>query len=569
MFNKKNFGLPESLLEDVKKLNEEQIDEISKKKLTDYIDAARKSADDLDRKTWSNNLEGIKAGKKAWRRRNEIRRAQHKRHGTLGVKVPATEEVEIDEAAYSAKAGREGKDLGKPGKNFDKIAKSASKEYGSKEAGDRVAGAILKKIRAKHMHEENELLELSNDLLQRYKKKADKEAEEMMYNRKSSSNGESSERKLNNRLKGSTRAVRRLLGHKPSPKDDFTIESRMNDKLNIDEHLSPSMGVKAYIDDFQKSDNPRFAGKSKDERRKQAITAFYSAKKEVKEGNEMSKRISVGNLIEMDGRVYEITGIDASGMVVENKHGEEFIFDSKTLSEYVNLGYANIVEDDQLNEISNKTLNSYVKKASQNMAQHAHDMGVKRTKSDEIDRFTNRNDLGRNQSDTRDSLKKTMNVDYDSVHHSTSKMLKRMRGINKATDRLTKESTEYDFVDITEIFEPAMIEVGDIFEAEGDTFVVVEMVDDIVKMMNEEEELYEISKDTLKRYVGHASDRLESDKRTRFDYKHPDRSTGRPSKDEAETARKSINNRTKGISLAKKKLGEETDYVAYYKRIEE
>lgn len=549
MFNKKNFGLPESLLEDVKKLNEEQIDEISKKKLTDYIDAARKSADDLDRKTWSNDLEGIKAGKKAWRRRNEIRRAQHKRHGTLGVKVPATEEVEIDEAAYSAKAGREGKDLGKPGKNFDKIAKSASKEYGSKEAGDRVAGAILKKIRAKHMHEENELLELSNDLLQRYKKKADKEAEEMMYNRKSSSNGESSERKLNNRLKGSTRAVRRLLGHKPSPKDDFTIESRMNDKLNIDEHLSPSMGVKAYIDDFQKSDNPRFAGKSKDERRKQAITAFYSAKKEVKEGNEMSKRISVGNLIEMDGRVYEITGIDASGMVVENKHGEEFIFDSKTLSEYVNLGYANIVEDEQIDEISKKVLGSYVKKAND-------DRRSLRNKADNTPIGPERNKVFK-------------------------KMEKRFGGLSKADNKLrgynvkvpaTEEvelTTEYDFVDITEIFEPAMIEVGDIFEAEGDTFVVVEMVDDIVKMMNEEEELYEISKDTLKRYVGHASDRLESDKRTRFDYKHPDRSTGRPSKDEAETARKSINNRTKGISLAKKKLGEETDYVAYYKRIEE
>jgi len=42
-----------------------------------------------------------------------------------------------------------GKDLGKPGKNFDKIAKKAGKEYGSKEAGKRVAGAILKNLRKK------------------------------------------------------------------------------------------------------------------------------------------------------------------------------------------------------------------------------------------------------------------------------------------------------------------------------------------------------------------------------------------------------------------------------------
>jgi hypothetical protein len=63
------------------------------------------------------------------------------------------------EATLSAKAGRAGKDLGKPGKNFDKIAVSAGKEYGSKEAGERVAGAILKKMHAKRMHEELEHLD--------------------------------------------------------------------------------------------------------------------------------------------------------------------------------------------------------------------------------------------------------------------------------------------------------------------------------------------------------------------------------------------------------------------------
>lgn len=33
---------------------------------------------------------------------------------------------------------------------FNKIAKSAGKEYGSKTAGDRVAGAIFQKMAAKH-----------------------------------------------------------------------------------------------------------------------------------------------------------------------------------------------------------------------------------------------------------------------------------------------------------------------------------------------------------------------------------------------------------------------------------
>ncbi len=52
--------------------------------------------------------------------------------------------------SYSAKAARAGKDIGKPGKNFSKIASKASKEYGSKEAGQRIAGAILSKMRAKY-----------------------------------------------------------------------------------------------------------------------------------------------------------------------------------------------------------------------------------------------------------------------------------------------------------------------------------------------------------------------------------------------------------------------------------
>lgn len=41
---------------------------------------------------------------------------------------------------YSATAAAAGKDLGKPGKNFDKIAASSNKN---------VAGAVLKKLRKK------------------------------------------------------------------------------------------------------------------------------------------------------------------------------------------------------------------------------------------------------------------------------------------------------------------------------------------------------------------------------------------------------------------------------------
>ena len=64
------------------------------------------------------------------------------------IKKPSYDEG-VAEAGYSAKAGRAGKDLGKPGKNFSKIAAGSAERYGSKAAGERVAGAVLNKLRAK------------------------------------------------------------------------------------------------------------------------------------------------------------------------------------------------------------------------------------------------------------------------------------------------------------------------------------------------------------------------------------------------------------------------------------
>jgi hypothetical protein len=83
------------------------------------------------------------------------RQKEKERFDRIGQSPLHNEEVEIDEASYSAKAARAGKDIGKPGKAFSKIASSAAKRYGSKAAGERVAGAILKNLRK----EEIEILE--------------------------------------------------------------------------------------------------------------------------------------------------------------------------------------------------------------------------------------------------------------------------------------------------------------------------------------------------------------------------------------------------------------------------
>ena len=109
----------------------------------------------------------------------------------------------INEASYSAKAAHAGKDIGEPGKNFSKIAKNAAKHYGSKEAGLKVAGAILAKLR--------------------------------------------------------------------------------KEEVNLTEVLKASDPVGKWINDFVNSKNSKFEGKSKEERRKMALGAYYGAQKEAYE----------------------------------------------------------------------------------------------------------------------------------------------------------------------------------------------------------------------------------------------------------------------------------------------
>ena len=84
----------------------------------------------------------------------------------------------MDEAStgdYSAKDARAGKDIGKPGKGFAKIAKSAGERYGSKERGEKVAGAVLAKLRGKNEGIEDRIgdLDQSNPVNQpAYQRKA-------------------------------------------------------------------------------------------------------------------------------------------------------------------------------------------------------------------------------------------------------------------------------------------------------------------------------------------------------------------------------------------------------------
>ena len=59
--------------------------------------------------------------------------------------------------------------------------------------------------------------------------------------------------------------------------DDF--KKLRKEEVQVDEVLKPSMGAGAYVSDFVHSKNPKFAGKSKKERMKQGLAAYYAAQR--------------------------------------------------------------------------------------------------------------------------------------------------------------------------------------------------------------------------------------------------------------------------------------------------
>jgi hypothetical protein len=76
---------------------------------------------------------------------------------------------EEDESMYEARF-KKGEDVGGKGFEFKDIAKKAAKQYGSEEAGKRVAGAIMKKV----LNKEGESQESNNDKIENIKNKLSK-----------------------------------------------------------------------------------------------------------------------------------------------------------------------------------------------------------------------------------------------------------------------------------------------------------------------------------------------------------------------------------------------------------
>jgi len=96
-----------------------------------------------------------------------------------------------------------------------------------------------------------------------------------------------------------------------------------------------------------------------------------------------------------------------------------------------------INEEEQLDEISKKTLGSYVKKAADNLGLRARKSGQK-----EAQAYSLRAVAGTIRNNQTSDLEKKLGLDYKTVSKEEDKMYKRLQGIDRATNRLSREQVE-------------------------------------------------------------------------------------------------------------------------------
>ena len=91
-------------------------------------------------------------------------------------------------------------------------------------------------------------------------------------------------------------------------------------------------------------------------------------------------------------------------------------------------------EVEELDELSKKTLGSYISKASDNATVHGMKYGEKKAQSDEMDRMMNRH---MSYSD-KDQVRKIMKTTSDDVDAPRRKAAKRLKGIDLAVKKISK-----------------------------------------------------------------------------------------------------------------------------------
>lgn len=97
------------------------------------------------------------------------------------------------------------------------------------------------------------------------------------------------------------------------------------------------------------------------------------------------------------------------------------------------------VEEAKVNELSKSTLGSYVKKASQDAADKAADFGRKDADQKSVQRSLNRHGMS---SADHDAVHKAYKTTDSDVRKPEKKAAKRLKGINTAVKKLTKEEEQ-------------------------------------------------------------------------------------------------------------------------------
>jgi len=163
------------------------------------------------------------------------------------------------------------------------------------------------------------------------------------------------------------------------------------------------------IKDFQKSDAPQFAGKSKEKRREMAIAAKLGAERDMKEDTNK------------DGKTM-LRFKDIAEQLKGKQHKIDVDKDGKIEAEdLAKLRAKKMKEELELDELNKSTLASYAKKASK-------DARIKSMVSKDLEH--------RSETSRKDSNKTSFS---NAATDWKKKAWKREAGVNKAVDRLTKE----------------------------------------------------------------------------------------------------------------------------------
>jgi hypothetical protein len=220
-----------------------------------------------------------------------------------------------DEKSSLVKKAKSGKDIGKPGKGFDKLAKKAGEKYGSTEKGKKVAAAAMWKNAAPTNEGEEQLDELSPETLKSYVKKAAPEVAHrarvdsqiasddeltMAKTGKKTARVVGSENRTKRRVAGIKQAVDKMTNE--ATDDDYDQAAILGGKRGRDARDNPSKAVaaakrspaaqdaRAKLDKVRQSEikvkesaKPDFLDLDKDGNKKESMKKASADKKKVKE----------------------------------------------------------------------------------------------------------------------------------------------------------------------------------------------------------------------------------------------------------------------------------------------